>query len=470
MNDPRTPKRRAMPPDWTPESDPAADRLRQLLRQSDLPTTPKPALFAAVHQDVRRRLLADGTLKATTPEPGFFAWLRQLAFGGGAGGQLVRLGAAVALAFYVGREVTPTANLTATKSPEVAAAQPTMPSAPIGTGPAPQIAVSGSGTIAKSTRPDHWDRPGNWATTASPEKGWMYGDAAPPAGNDTAAENILTALDRIQLLKFYAVVDRNDRSLSEVRRIEQSVLHLAPSDVRDGLLERYRRGEEALAGRRYGDAYTAFEEISRTSGLPAMRFVASFQRGTIAFDSLKDFAAALDAFETCQRDAAGLMIGDSYRTWLADRVQLLRECSADGWRSLRALREADESRDPEIAAGLLREAYLQTTSPRVAADTASRLTALALSANATAAAEPLAVSTILRSRINAFPRTADRSRILLCLGDLESDALDNPRQAVEDYRGALQMKPDATTDLLIRSRLAALTARIAAAGSGQVPP
>lgn len=469
MNDPRKSKLPAMPADWTPESDPGAERLRQLLRESDRPTTPSPALFAAVHQDVRRRLLADGTLKPTAPEPGFTAWLRQLAFGGGAGGQLVRLGAVAALAFYIGSDVTPKSAPTPSKAPEIASA-PSMPAAPAGTGPAPQVVVSGSGTIAKSTRPDQWDRPGNWATTASPEKGWMYGDAVPPVENDAAAENILTALDRIQLLKFYAVVDRNDRSLSEVRRIEQSVLHLAPTDVRDGLLERYRRGEEALAGRRYGDAYTAFEEISRTSGLPAMRFVASFQRGTIAFDSLKDFAAALDAFETCQQDAANLMVGDSYRAWLADRVQLLRECSADGWRSLRALREADESRDPEIAAGLLREAYLQTTSPRVAADTASRLTALALATNAAAAADPLAVSSILRSRIGAFPRSGDRARILLCLGDLESDALDNPRQAIEDYRGALQMKPDATTDLLIRSRLATLTARVAAAGSGQVLP
>ncbi|CAN5414244.1 hypothetical protein BH09SUM1_BH09SUM1_28480 [soil metagenome] len=470
------------PHGWDPvaDRDPRWTTIARLAREADSPVFPPPSMFEAVQMETRRQLRAEGLLREDAPrtaashDPGFFAWMRLVLLGGGAGGQLIRIGAVAALAFVVGSNLQ-------TSEPESTGANRFIASAP-----APQSVLVQQQTVPVSNAalaqgervyPSYLDSTeqsaasSDWRSTASNRNAWVYENpsmartvslAGAPVGTYGEARPDLAsqALDQLQVLKFYSLVDRDDRSLAEIRRVEQTLSQLRSEvnwddSAQSVALESYRRGEQALAAKRYHDAQTAFEGVIDRAPGSSLAFLAHFQIGRLAYENTQDYALALEAFRKCLANYPAPFLTDQHKSYLQERIQILSESVADNWKSVGYWQAAERATGGDGAVAPLLKVIESGASPRLVANSAMRLRDILAADSGRQEIDPVPVVNALRDRVERSNAGADAARVEFALGEILARRLMDRPGAQDAYARALTLSPDEATRLLIVSRLSA---------------
>lgn len=485
-----------LPEGWSPESDndPQWLRIVELTREADAAPAVPPARFQAMKLELRRKLVADGILHPDAPIPrpqdgeSFGGWLRQLLLGGGAGGQFVRLGAVGALAFAVGTawqtanapqpgtalvtptESSPSTNMVA-QAPPPAAANPAADPAVVVADAQP----IGGMRIERSSRPLDWNstapRVGGEAIFPQPNGSTFNTglngaravtvSAAPAQGMNTTISPDLAAeaFDQLQVVKFYSIIQQDDRTLAEIRRVEQTLSQMlaeeqgsrpTPAQAR----ELYRRAEQLQAIGRFGDAIAAFERVVEISPESSLSFLARFQIGRIAFEDIQDYALATEAFEDCAENYPSLFINARYQAFLDDHLSLLRLTAPEQWSSLRAWQNAKKTRNSEEALRLHTEVVATSPSPVLTVDSADRLRDILLTDIEVTPAAVTAAVEALGTRIQQAASSAHAARLQFNRAEiLARRRADSLATVAQEYERVLQLANDPNDNMARAARV-----------------
>ncbi len=493
-----------LPRDWSPDADRDAvwDGIVSLMKEADDPEIPPPARFDAVRLAARQQLVREGLIRTgeqQAADPGFLAWLRTLLLGGGVGGQLMRIGAVGAFAFYLGSDLVSSdsspgsyaVETDKTNSSEVAQAPRGNESPTVAVGgdsagdkpsdePTAQAADStglfdGSTSIEKSVA-NIRESEMNWDRTAPREQLWAFQSreqrsgarpvsaqaagalssrSAPASTRDALATE---ALEHLQVLKFSSLVNSEEGDLAHIRRIEQILSEIqgreeGASDSQSAALERYRRAEYALAARRYSQAQQMFEEAALIAPGTSLAFLARFQIGRIAFEHTQDYDLALEAFRHCLEAYPAQGMPTEYRRYLEERVEILSRGVADNWESLSHWQAAESATLPNQAAAHLLEVVKGSPSDGLAAAAADRLKDLAVADATQRQLNPGQISEALRERASEMSDGQESARVLFALAEINARRSQNLGAALLGYRQALASDPEPQLERLIRSRM-----------------
>lgn len=481
-----------LPEGWGPEidDDPVWKTINRLMRESDAPARmPNPAMMEAVRMESRRALLAEGLLKPNEParrqasESDFLGWLRTMLFGGGAGGQLVRLGVVGGFAFFAGSglmvgpnssslaesrtSTTPIADVAPEAKPEIASIADTS-AAPRTTGGAAPLGPM-------STVVERGMGGGNaaWESTAAGQQAWMFpqrsngavsavpvaaAGASVPRGQQELAG---TALDGLQRLKFYSLMDQNDRYLAEIRRIEQTLSRMVDQPVGEAApnvaaLERYNRGEQALAARRYTDAQQLFAEAAGSAPGTILALLSDYQIAQIAFEHTQDYEQAVQAYRRCIDMYPPQMLTDQARGLIQDRLNVLMQGQADQWASLQQLHIAERSQDPAEATRILLGVVSTTPSMRLAQVAAEHLKNFAIRDVTSHELDHTAIVTALENRVASSRPSPETASIQFAIAEIVARRGQDLARAMNEYRKAGQLGADPRLNVLINQRTTAI--------------
>jgi tetratricopeptide (TPR) repeat protein len=396
----------SLPPvDWDPAADADEGWTRVVSLMNNADTAPRLATADAdgLRAALREQLLAEGILasgkKAEVPAAqsgSFLLWLRMLLVGGGAGGQVLRLGvvAFVAVAGTVEYTTLDSAPMTSARiqdrlaqprSNSVTQSRRQVAEGVAGNADASLAAeervlgkqklestegaarleetakedmeraappVEATVAMADDSRGDFDEfRDSNAPSTRAAKSVTGFAASAPSTsgmmvdagmgGSGGQLKTITQAMEALQVAKFTAVLNDNASTLSDLRLVEQTLaaalseIHRVPDDVRYVVqaLERYRSAEDLLDGKRYQEAEDTFEEARRTSPRSFIGFLSQFQVARIRYEHTQDFAGALGAYRSCLDDYPREFLTDEYRDYVRERIEILTRTAADNWKT-----------------------------------------------------------------------------------------------------------------------------------------
>ncbi len=486
---PKNEEELSLPDGWEPgaDLDDSWRTIRQLMADADQPIMPPPAMFEAVRQEVRRDLIEEGFLrdKPGSTEPGFREWLNLVLFGGRTGGQLVRLGMAAGLAFFIGTSMnggdqaqpaidSPTITERDT-NPAIASApadsdSDTVVASAITPSPTPLSQGGPGGAIGRSI----WEDTG-WDDTAPASQAWMYENGFGPKARTVAARaeqpaattqpqhapqgNGLAsqALEQLQMLKFRALVNHDEKTLEEIRRVEQTIAQIVgevgwESGNRQAALTSYRRGEQALAARRYYDAQRYFGAAADMAPGSFLSFLATFQIGRVAFEWTEDFATARQAYREClQEFPPQFLTGDS-RQLVVARLERLEATRDNDWESLRLWQVALRAPNVPQAVSSMHDALSATNYAPLIGDLAGKLSEMLIE-DATGSVDPQPSIELIRDKLAGVTNPRDAARLHLAIGDIANQRLDDENLAASEYRLAWEKSSDPEFRQLVSQRL-----------------
>lgn len=488
-NTPFEPGEQELPEGWEPErdNDPIWQGIVAAAREADRPSPLKPAQKEALRLATRRQLLEEGLIEvrkaSASNDQSFGAWLRSLFFGGGMGGQFVRLGAAAAFAFWAGSALNisaPESSMplrTETAQSEQAPSPGNTVAAATETPATPQaVPRTVSTTINKSAVEDQ----NGWTSTAPSTQVWEFdrgggatavpvgistGSASPPAGLTSRDQLGTQALESLQVLRFSSLVNQEESNLAHIRRIEQILTQLMAESAQQkqepamqsaGALENFRQAEYALSARRYNEALQGFEQAASMAPGTVLAFLSHFQAGRIAYDRTQDYELALDSFREALDLYPGQELPIEYRDFLETRVEILSSGMADNWRSLRAWHAADQAQIPQEAVANLKEVVRAAPSVSLAADAADRLENLVVADATKRQIDHQQVVNALSQRVSRELPSPQAARIQFAIAEIYARRSQNLGQALIEYRRALNMSPDDQTRRKIEIRLHAI--------------
>ncbi len=536
----RGPREPELPPGWQPEDEHDEQWLAivELMREADRPGEVPPARLETVRLELARTLRAEGLIGADNRparhHEGFRSWLNTVFFGGGPGGQVVRLGVAAGLALLVGLQIgnlrtggeetapegpfiaeqdsptqvpgdsmlanqageilgSPTADLARQGQPSRTASDPVP--APGQEPPivqqvrerteGPMVAIggrtqvtprdsNGSRTIPRSHLTELEQEP-LWQETVPSAQAWIFefpraqtgwsGEAMTPVSQgtygDPRARLASAALDQLQVLKFYSLVNRDEQSLQEVRRIESLLTDLAAQTEWDArskssVMETFRKAEAALAAQRYHEAQQAFEEITFLAPGTSHAFLAHFQIGRIALEHTRDYELALSSFRRCLEEYPSGVMSGQHRRYLMDRVMVLTETEVENWESLGLWQASEQTQDPREAAEMLQRVVLESASDRLASDAATRLKDIVLAEVALQRVNAVEIAEAIRARVGRTQSSHDAARIQYAVAEMLARGSSSMEEAAREYRRVLDLNPDDQTRRLTNTRLAQL--------------
>jgi tetratricopeptide (TPR) repeat protein len=475
-----------LPAGWDPKDplDPAMAEILWLVRDADRPRPLLPGRVQATQLAIRQQLLAEGLIRASTPPTeSFTGWLRSLLLGGGVGGQVVRFGAVAAVAFVVGTSSQSdlpsgaAAPLTVASVPSAAAEAPASPAT------ADQKSSSSASASAAGSQVAQANLPSGFAvqrsTTAQPD----WNSTLPAAGPramfpQTRAESQMVpvaaaastgqnhqlaaeALDQLQMLKFFSIVDQNEDQLNEIRRVEQTIAQMMGTQqeqqqerpTRVQALEMFRRAEHLAAAGRYSEAQASFEEASALAPSSSLGFLALFQAGRIALQHTQDYPFAIQAFRECLDKYPAQFISDEHQAYLRDNLSLLSLTSASNWDSLRAWQAARRSNSPLEAVRLYMGIVARSESPDLAADAATMLREILMQNLMVPEADVRTALQAMTQRAQAMALDSNAARIQLAFADVLSRRTNDVSLLLSEYQQVLALSPDEATEAVAQSRL-----------------
>lgn len=473
-----------LPEGWEPanDCDTRWDRISSLLCEADKPLPLDEALVSNIHLSLRARLREEGLIKSVQPvakanDPGFVEWLRQVFFGGGAPGQIVRLGVACGAAFFVGLTFQG-AEETRSESTTVAEVAPTISSA-VSTSAPTEVADAGPLTVSESTsqpagRIDRGaasvDEQEDWATTA-PGGGWIYHHSIQPqmrqvsaAGapsaqhNDGRIRTMTEVIDQLQILKLNSMVSQDEQSLAEIRRIERALASMSENVEEDNsphtrAVELFQRAEHAAAAQRYDDALRHFDNARALAPGTALAFFCEFQSGRISFEVLQDYPSALESFRRCLNSYPSSIVNGQRRAYLENRVQLLKETAADEWESLRSWQAAEKAKNASEAVSNLLDVVRVTSSPTLLADSSRLLADHLIRDTNRGNLNATDVTSAIERRLGQMGSNAVSARMGFALGEIYARRFQDYPRALEEYRAALDRGPDQSLEGALRLRI-----------------
>jgi len=471
------------PEGWTPEGDvdPRWRRIAELAREAgEAPRVP-PARFEAMKLSVQRQLREEGILRedAAAPASSFGAWLHNLLLGGGWGGQLVRFGVVGALAFAAGQmpvgsgtnveksAVVATAPEKApdSKGTEVASAPKPAPiqgfaierSSRGGSAPAGD-SVDWMSTVPQSGPAASFGDPGMVTVSTAP--------ANPPARNfdrNLAAE----AFDQLQVVKFYSLVQQDERQLAEIRRVEQLIGQMMTGDDAAATSpevqgqELYRVGEQLLAARRYGEAIDVFERAAGIMPDSPLGFLARFQVGRIAFENTRDYTLAVESFKACRDNYPSHFGNERYQAFLNEHLQVLDQTATGNWETLRLWQDAKAAATPLKALDLLIKVVASSQSPVLAVDASDRIREILLTDLAVPEEMIEAALEGLAARVEGAPAGSATARIQFNRAEITSRRRPGDLSSVAaEYARVLQLGPDENVARAASIRLNLIQSRL----------
>lgn len=480
-----------LPEGWSPEAenDPRWRRIAELAREAGAPPAVPPARFDAMKLELQRQLREEGILRtdvAPRSNQSFGAWLQSLLFGGGWGGQLVRFGAVGAIAFMAGQspDVTPKATTAVAVSepepasdPKVVASLPTQPTntakvTSVSDTPIQGFAIergikaprSGGNLTWTSTAPSDGPTVGYGAAGAVPVSTAAVQPSSSVDGRNLAAE----AFDQLQVVKFYSIVQQDERQLAEIRRVEQLLSQMVGSDGGGATSpeaqgqEYYRAADQLLAAGRYGEAISVYERAAAATPDSPVGFLARFQIGRIAFEYTRDYTLAQESFKACRDNYPSYFANSRYQAFLDEHLKVLEQTAGDNWESLRTWQNAKVSATPEEALDLLVKVVAKSESPVLAVDAADRIREILLTDLAFPPETIEQALETLDNRVRTGSADASTARIQFNRAEITSRRRPGDLSSVAaEYSRVLQLAPDENVERAARIRLNLIQSRLA---------
>ncbi len=522
-NNPFQPDEQDIPEGWDPnvDQDEKWKQLVKLMKKADDPRMPSDAQFTKMQRDIRLELFEQGLLaedrQSLKKGLSFTEWLRIVLFDNNPGGQAVRLAVVGCVAFFAGTayfqsqdsldaipavsttvseadavqlpalamdtEERPAATQMASVSDTMSASQASLAS---------QESAASSRTALPRSVMDDFESTGTWTppifdsiavptsgVTLPPNMGLSNyqrvesgsngsGTMTPVNAQDLAAR----ALEHVQVLKFYSLLNQDERSQAELRQVERTLSTLLMSNSHESqdhqvqAMEAYRSAELALAARRYGEAITIFDSVARQYPGTFTSFLAQFQIGRIAFERTRDYSLALDAYRKCLENYPGQFISDANKSHLIERVELLTRTSGHNWRALSLWHQAEETRDVEKAADHLMGILEISPYDNLTRAVAERLRQVILEDIGTRYIDHQEVLEVLMETINSSQdQSSAVAALYFTVGEILAFRSQDLPQAMQAYQRALNSNPDqalrqridARINSLLRQRVSAMT-------------
>ncbi|MDK2970990.1 MAG: hypothetical protein PWP23_745 [Candidatus Sumerlaeota bacterium] len=361
----------ALPPGWTPASD-ADPRWRGivgLMADADAPgRVPSAAEFRAMRERVREELARESggarVLPVRPAEDSFAGWVRQIAVGGGAGGQLVRFAAVAAAAFAIGAfTMQRNAGSGAPPAPPpvgVASLPPTTVSNPAldestvipvsSSGyrtfnyNLPNGNVSGGDSGSLSLERSGLDNTGRLIPTGAAQ-GWYVSSHGGQAVLERQEQAGTETVQLLQELRLRSLIESDPGQLATLRQLEDALSELLTVEnvlpqakVDDlGLIN---RADDLVADGQPEEALAAYREIAAGSGGAGsgsdsfLAFVAQFQAARLLYEELHDYRGALQAYRAVLEDHPSHYLTDEQRQHALERIEILTRNYQDDWRAV----------------------------------------------------------------------------------------------------------------------------------------
>lgn len=478
------------------DQDPAFAGITDLLKQADDPHMPAPAAMEGMRHDLRNQLLREGLLNHPEPDAaaatatgrprdmGFGEWLRVLLTGGGIPAQALRFGLVAGGFVFFMPSNTPEPTAAPEAGPAALASAPAPKTAESTASAAQELAAADEEEGASSALPvmlppetemaiaksihnsPQWQFPGGQASGRSMAVPVSARSGNTPPGAmtaETAQAHFLAAqaLDQLQLLKFSSLLNKDDRGMEQLRRLEKTLTDLmgrmeGQSLPETAALKHYQRAELFLKAGRVDEGVNELNAVIDAQPGSSLAFLAQFQVGRLALEHLKDYPLALQSFRACLNQYPTLEITAAGRQALHDQVQLLEEMEAERWMSLRIWQSVDQARTPRDAANALMMVLRESTSAELAADAGLRLKELIVADRLRNELDPAAALTALRQRLSQSAPTPEAARLQFALGEILARRLEKSDAAAAEYQKALELNPDPATRQAAEMRLATL--------------
>lgn len=472
-----------LPEGWDPTApqDPQLRRILELAKNADRPQLPLPAVFDAMRMDLRHELLKEDLLRPNAPdqsrEPGFLSWLRLVMLGGGAGGQMLRLGATAALAFYVGNRFLEAPTSQPANIATVPVPDSTVITAPTAETVQPQAIapVPAATTIAYDSVPRGVMSEEGWTDTAPTSKQWYYqAGGAQTAGDfggmqrtvgtyiDNRPDFASQAVEQIQILKINALSSQDERTLSSIRGLEETLAQLMQElewnrNDKTVALNRFRLAEQVLSAQRYREAIELYGQTRRLLPGSALAMLADFRIGTTAYERLQDYPLATEAFRSCIENYPGLSVSADAKRYITARYDLLNGTRDENWESVYEWQAASRSKSPADAAEHLLKVLQKTSFDELAGDAAIRLRDLSVSPASRDNVDAPRIFRALTDKLAAMPPSPHAAEIQFAIAEINLYQNRDRDAAASQYEAALRMNPDELLRKTLLTRLEMLS-------------
>ncbi|MCB2153993.1 tetratricopeptide repeat protein [bacterium] len=475
-----------LPKNWSPEGDSDAqwEGIVRLLRESDQPTTPTDEQYDRLFTEVMEEVIGSEGAPAPAQQrrESFLDWLRLVLTGGGLPAHGFRFAAVATGALLIGMSLNTAPQQVATPQHHpgtartVAMASPGNEKGPAGGGtivpvsndPSAGVASAApASTVGRVIEREAWNTDErasanwDWEGTMASDQGWNFNQNMESYGSPQVVSSAPTAgassrqqvISLMQQLKFQSMVERDEESLYQIRRLESALTPLLEDtqgvpNAEVEALDSFRRGEDLAARSRYADALLAFDQVRRHAPGTFMAFLAQFQIARIDFENLRDYESALEAYRVALEEYPSHFLSDENKALILQRIELLTRNSGDDWKALRVWQDALAA--PDTASEISKLEMLLTESPTspLASQAALRLAGLTLEDIRGEQINPLYVVRILDEAIAASPGAAHRADIQFAKGEVLLRRLLKLDEATEEFKQVV----DNTTSEPIRLR------------------
>jgi tetratricopeptide (TPR) repeat protein len=304
-----------------------------------------------------------------------------------------------------------------------------------------------------------------WTSTAPGSSAWSYnggGAAFGRAGQvavstapyrrvgvatDQRPDLASQAVDQLQMLKFYAMMNQDERSMPNIRGLEETLSQLMQQfeynkEPRLNAIQIFRSADEAIAAQRYLQAIDSLDQVVRMAPGSSLAFLAQFQIGRIAYEKLDDYDMAMNAFASCLKDYGTVSISADASRYIKNRLDLLTGTKADNWESLGAWKTALRATTAKDAVDALLKVVEKTAFQELAGDAAIRLRDYAIADDTQLDVDYETIRRVLQSRLASSTANRHSARIQFALAEITLYRGRDYDRAVQELRTAAAMNPD----------------------------
>lgn len=272
--------------------------------------------------------------------------------------------------------------------------------------------------------------------------GELYFASARPAQSTPGALQDL--VNQIQQLKFESYMDQDREVLDRIRRMESSVSRLMESDEslssdNVAAIETFQRGEQLLAGKRYGDAVAAFRDVRRLAPGTFLAFLAQYQIAGTSFVYMRDYDSALEGYNKTLKEYPAHFISSEHNDHIRKRIEMLTQNRANDWRAVDLWQDARLS-GPEARVVILRELIQSYPESPLAADAAMSLLEMAVAGGTKPGCiEPVELIALCETAVDDAPETNHVAVLQFVKAETIFRRLFDLERADAEFRRALTM-------------------------------
>ncbi len=265
------------------------------------------------------------------------------------------------------------------------------------------------------------------------------------------------AVDRLQQVKLQLMLAGRTDAISQLHQLEGTMMKLITTEEKQKAaqletLSKYQQAELDLLNRDYISALQNYYSVVAEAPNSYLAFLSHYQIANIKYEHQADYSGALAEYQICLQNYPPHYFSPEQQKITLERIAILNENAADGWRPLHLYMQAKKNR-LDVGLVLYKELLLTYPKLKLSKNAAQELVTEILSRQFETTAEPLKVINMFQEIMAKTTETSLKQQLQMGIADIFNYRLMNPQQAILEYTRAIQIDRNSSLALAAQQRI-----------------